>query len=81
MEKKKFNMGLSDIILLVVSVAFLVGSFMVFAPCKEPMENGMWMSCHWAGRAVSGVAAVLVVLALIHAFLAENKSKFGVAFR
>ena len=78
MENKKINIGLSDVILIVVSVAFLVTSLTVFTPCKEPMENGMWMSCHWAGHAVSGVSAVLVVLALVHTFMADAKVKMGV---
>lgn len=78
MDKKKINIGKSDIILIVISVVFLIGILTVFAPCG-PKEDGAWMSCHWAGHAVAGAAAVLVVLSVIHLFIADAKIKTGIS--
>ena len=46
------------ILLFVFSVVELIGIRTFFAPCG-PKEDGSWMSCHWAGQAVTGTAAVL----------------------
>lgn len=63
MKNKRF--GVSDILLAVLSLIYLLGSIFVFHPCG-PMEDGSWMNCHWAGVAVSCCAAVLLVLSVIH---------------
>lgn len=61
MKKKP---GALDAALLLLSAALLLGVWTVFAPCA-PKEDGSWMSCHWAGRAVAGTAAVLTLLAAL----------------
>ena len=76
MEKKKRKTGAGDILLLFFSVVYLVGVLSIFAPCG-PKEDGSWMTCHWAGQAVAGLAAVLVLIALAHLFLADAKIKIG----
>lgn len=78
MEKKKKLIGASDIVLLVLSVVFLIGSLTFFAPCG-PKDDGSWMSCHWAGSAVAGVAGVLVVVSLIHLFVPDSGIKTGLS--
>ena len=35
------------------------------------------MTCHWAGQAVTGVAALLAVLATVRFFLADSRAKLG----
>ena len=63
MKQNDRRIGVSDILLFVFSVVELIGIRTFFAPCG-PKEDGSWMSCHWAGQAVTGTAAVLVVLAI-----------------
>lgn len=65
MQKK---IGLGDIAFVVFSLVFLVGITTFFAPCG-PKEDGSWMNCHWAGNALIGLSAVLVVLSLVHIFV------------
>lgn len=74
----KRNIAISDILLLVLSIAFLIGSRTVFLPCAA-QEDGSWMTCHWAGEAVSGLAAVMVVIALLHIIISDAKIKIGLS--
>lgn len=78
MEKKKINIGVTDIILLVLSIVFLIGIRTFFAPCG-PKDDGSWMTCHWAGQAITGIAAVLLVISVIHLLVKESKVKQGLA--
>ena len=78
MENKKINIGASDIILLVLSAVFLIGIRTFFAPCG-PKDDGSWMTCHWAGQAITGIASVLLVISVIHMFVKDAKVKQGLA--
>ena len=78
MENKKINIGVSDIILLVLSAVFMIGIRTFFASCG-PKDDGSWMTCHWAGQAVTGIAAVLLVIAIIHMFVPNAKIKQGLS--
>ena len=78
MEKRNRSIGVSDIILLVLSVVFLIGILTFFAPCS-PRDDGSWMTCHWAGQAVTGIAAVLLVISVIHLVVKDAKVKQGLA--
>ena len=77
-QKKGFRIGAGDVLLLVGSAAFLLGSLLVFGPCG-PKEDGSWMTCHWAGNALSGLAAVLTVISLIHVFVPHARIKQGLS--
>ncbi|MBR1456731.1 MAG: DUF4418 family protein [Oscillospiraceae bacterium] len=76
MEKKTSGISVMDVVLLVLSLAFFLGVLFVFDPCG-PKEDGGWMTCHWAGRAVSGVAGAVAVTALIHFFAGDGRVKMG----
>ena len=76
MKHQNKKIGVTDILLLAISLVFVVGITTVFKPCG-PTEEGTWMSCHWAGHAVAGVAAVLAVIAVIHLFASDAKLKLG----
>ncbi len=65
-----------DILLLLISVIFLIGVLTIFKPCA-PSPDGNWMACHWAGQAVAGLAAVLVIISLAHMILSDAKIKTG----
>ena len=75
---KKLKIGVMDGIVLLVSVLFLLGTLFVFTPCG-PKEDGSWMICHHAGTAVTGIAAVLVLLAVLHLLMPSAKTKLGLA--
>lgn len=76
MKNKKLKIGFSDIFLLISSAFFLIGILTVFAPCISAEDSG-WMSCHWAGNAVAGLAAIITVIAIIHLFVCEEAIKIG----
>lgn len=63
-----------DVILLALSAVLLLGVLTVFAPCGAK-EDGGWMTCHWAGNAVAGAAAVLTALAVMRFFAKEGKAR------
>ena len=67
-----------DIIVLIVSVIFLIGTFSFLKPCG-PQEDGSFMSCHWAGQTLTGLAIILLVMALILLFIPAPAGKQGVA--
>ena len=72
MKKNSSKIGAGDIVLLVVSVFFLIGILTFFQACG-PKDDGSWMTCHWAGQALTGLAAVLTVIALIVITLVDDK--------
>lgn len=65
-----------DILLAVLTLTFLLGLLFVFGPCG-PKEDGSWMTCHWAGQALKGIAALELVLALLHLIPAPAQRKLG----
>lgn len=78
MEKKKRKIGATDIAFLLVSAVFLVGILTFFKPCG-PKDDGSFMTCHWAGNAVAGTAAVLVIIAIAHLVVSDAKIKTGLS--
>ncbi|MBQ9625025.1 MAG: DUF4418 family protein [Clostridia bacterium] len=76
--EKKINIKINDIILLAVSFCFLIGMKFVFGPCG-PKEDGGFMACHWAGNAITGLAAVLTAISVIHIIVQNNQLKMGLA--
>ncbi len=78
MQAKKINIGISDFLLTAITLLFLIGSFTFLSPCPAK-EDGSWMNCHWAGQAISGLAAVLLVISLIHLFAPDPKVKLGLS--
>lgn len=69
---KEKRIGAIDIVLLILSAALLIGVLTVFAPCG-PKEDGSWMTCHWAGNAAAGVAAVLTVCAIVRMLVKRTR--------
>ena len=74
----KNKIGAMDIVLLLLSAVLLIGVLTVFAPCG-PKEDGSWMTCHWAGRAVAGAAAALTVIAALRLIVREARLGLGLA--
>lgn len=75
MENKNKKINASEIILCLISVIFLIGILTVFKTCG-PKEDGSYMTCHWAGNAITGLAAVLTVIAVLHLFV-KSQAKIG----
>ena len=78
MNEKKRRCGITDILLLVLNLVFFVGIQTVFAPC-EARPDGSWMTCHWAGQALMGIAAALLAIAVMHLVIPRAQVKLGLA--
>ena len=70
MKHKRFG----DILPVVLSILFLIGILFVFHPCG-PKDDGTWMSCHWAGVAVTVSAGLLTILSLLYFVCSSHKIK------
>ena len=77
-ENKKFRINASDIVLTVLSVFFFIGMLTFLNPCG-PKEDGSWMTCHWAGQALTGISAVLTVISIIHLCIQNTEIKQGLS--
>lgn len=69
---------ISGVILLALTLLLLLGSATFLGACA-PTAEGSYMTCHWAGRAVTGAAAVLVVLAAARLLLRDAGMQSGLA--
>ncbi|MBE6010078.1 MAG: DUF4418 family protein [Lachnospiraceae bacterium] len=74
--KERFSV--LNIVTLIVSVIFLAGTLSFLKPCG-PQDDGSFMSCHWAGQALAGIAVVLLVMAVLLLLLPSAESKMGAA--
>lgn len=74
MSRKKILGYISAIIgiLLVLAPKFIT-------PVCPPMENGMFMKCHWMGNMTIGIGAVILVLAIIFIIVKDSKISLGLA--
>ena len=73
-KTKRYTAG--DILLPVLALAFFLGLLFAFGHCG-PKEDGGWMSCHWAGQALKGVTAAMLVIALLHLLPGRAELKRG----
>ena len=52
----------------------------VIAPTCGPMENGMFMKCHWMGRAVMGSGVMMAILGCAYFYVCSSNVKFAFGF-
>lgn len=78
MDTEKRRFGVTDVLLLALNLVFFFGIQTAFAPC-DPHPDGSWMHCHQAGQALTGFAAVLAVLALMHLVIPCALVKLGLS--
>lgn len=52
----------------------------VIAPTCGPMENGMFMKCHWMGRSAMGIGVVIAILGAAYTYVCSSKAKSALAF-
>lgn len=64
------------VILAAVPTLILIGINTWFSTCG-PKDDGSYMACHWAGRAVAAAAAMALVLAVLRFVLRDRMVKAG----
>ena len=74
-NNKKIKLGVTDILLVIISIVFTAGIRGWFKVC-EPMGEG-FMSCHWAGETLKAMSITMLVLCIIHVFMPDEKIKIG----
>ncbi|MCR5238139.1 MAG: DUF4418 family protein [Lachnospiraceae bacterium] len=75
---KKFSIKVTDIILLVISAAYIVLLLTVFKACG-PKEDGSFMKCQWAWRAAVTLAVVITLNAVVHLAVPVEGIKTGLS--
>ncbi|MBQ8088703.1 MAG: DUF4418 family protein [Clostridia bacterium] len=71
----KAKVNVLDILLLLLALTLTISTASVFSAC-DPMEDGSWMTCHWANRAVTVVGGVAALLSILRLCI-PSKAKFG----
>ncbi|MBF1714229.1 MAG: DUF4418 family protein [Selenomonas sp.] len=79
MSSEKKRIGACPLLQSVLNAIFFVGIQTIFAPCA-PHEEGKWTTCHWAGEALLGIAAVMLVMSLLHLLPLRTGMKEGLVF-
>ena len=77
-KKKRLKFGLTDLLLIIISAAMLIGIKTLFKVC-EPKSGDMIMSCHWAGNMITAMSVLLIVLAFLHIIIPDMRFKGGIA--
>lgn len=72
---RKCKIAVTDLLLAAVGLCYLFGIIFWFPVC-ESME--MVMSCHWAGEVLKGLSVLLLVMAVVHLFMPDEKIKLGI---
>ena len=78
MKKKKIKINITDVILAVITVIYLVLLFTAFTPCG-PKDDGSFMKCQWAWRAVVALSVNLVFLSALHIVVPNTGVKAGLS--
>ena len=80
MEKKQSKPApIVGVILLALSLLLAIGLKTFAAPCEAHNAGAVTM-CHWAGRVVLGMDAVLGVIALVRVFEMDEGERRGLSF-
>lgn len=77
MKNKTKTQWIFDILLLAMGLFYLIGINTFFSPCAVTGDEPM--SCHWAGRAISVFASVLLILGGVHCGAIGIKRRQGVS--
>lgn len=74
--KKKID--IVGVIFLAVAVFLITGLFVLFPVCG-PKDDGSFMRCHWASRALLGSGIISAALSVVHLVINDVKAKGAVA--
>ncbi|MBQ9227986.1 MAG: DUF4418 family protein [Eubacterium sp.] len=78
MKQNKLTQYVIPAMLFIVSAVLCAGSFTFLRTCG-PMEDGSWMTCHWAGQAISAVTCVMAILACVNLFVKNSGFRAGIS--
>lgn len=73
---KKGN-AITGIITTALCVLLAVGTVTFFSACG-PKDDGGWMSCHWAERAVLAFAIVMTAMSVMANIIQKPATVFGI---
>ena len=65
------------VVIVVLAVIGAIGSMTFFGPCVH--EDGSFGACHWAGQAVTGIAALLLVISLVRLLFPDAGVRMGLS--
>ncbi|MBO6047280.1 MAG: DUF4418 family protein [Erysipelotrichaceae bacterium] len=71
----KMAISITDLLLVVISLAFAFGIRFLFPVCAIMGED--IMACHWAGEVLKVISLIMVVLSLIH-LVVPQQTKSGI---
>ena len=75
-NKDKCRVSITEILMLVISIVYLIGIRAWFAVC--PVMSEMIMACHWAGEMLKAMSILLLVIVIVHIVIWDPKVKLGV---
>ncbi|MBQ8954076.1 MAG: DUF4418 family protein, partial [Clostridia bacterium] len=75
---KKSKPPVFDAVLFALCALYFVGTLTFLAPCG-PREDGSFMTCHWAGQALKGMACLMAVMAALALAARTSAAKRGLA--
>lgn len=67
-----------ELVSVAVSLILCIGVQTLFGTCGKS-EDGTFMSCHWAGLAVFGVACVILVLSIVNLLVRNTGISIGLS--
>lgn len=73
-NKTKFKLGITELLMLIAAAVFTIGIRSWFSVCEV---GEMVMSCHWAGEVLKALSLILLVLAVIHIVMPDLKMMIG----
>ncbi len=74
--KKKLD--IEGVAFLAAAVFLITGLFVLFPVCG-PKDDGSFMRCHWAGRALLGSGIISAALSVVHLVINDVKARGSIA--
>ena len=74
-EKKKYSVGLTEIIMAVLALLYTIGIRAWFPVCAAMSDSVM--ACHWAGQTLKAISILLLALAVVHIIIRDENMKLG----
>ncbi len=76
MQKKKSI--IFDIVIIAISLFYVLGTALIFTSCP-PKDDGSFMTCHWAWKAVVSCAVVLLIQSVIRLLFHNHTAKAAIS--
>lgn len=75
-NQSKIKIAVTDLIMILISVCYLLGIHKWFSVC--PVMGESVMACHWAGEVLKAIALLVLIISVVHTCLPDEKIKIGV---